>query len=1010
MTTNKITPQLPSSHSCPRRAFRGTSRTCFFTALAAAVIVLGGGMSAAQAQTTWGNTGTEWTSGTSWVGGIAPANSISTVTNTAVFTNLGAGFNVVNLSSDRRIYGVLFTDGANAYTFTGGALNINGAFGISNVSANVQTFNNKVINASGNTTYGSYTAGGSLVFAGGIDLTDGVTTNNRTLTLGGSGNITVSGAIANGGTATAGLITVTNTALTTLSGNNTYGGTTIVQSNATLRLGSANALGGTTAGTTVSSGATLDLSGQTVGAEPLTLSGTGVAAAGALRNTSESAASLAGPITLARDTTIGLSSGNITLSGNIGETGVARNLVIAGTNGVLTLSGSNSYSGLTTLTNLSTIRVTSVDALSRNSSLSGASSSTRTGTLDLAVGNYTVNSYASGNFLLLATNGAATLRFTNIGAGNFILGGDRSITATNVAVTFDGSVDISPTASAKTFAVAGNSDFTFNGSILTTNTGFSAEFRASSTGRTTLNASNNYNGLTTVSAGAILRLGNANALGTTLAGTVVASGAAIDLNGQVIAEEALTIEGSGINTNGAIFNSSSAAASWSGAVSLTNDMIVGVTNGSITISGNISQSGGGKDLTKIGAGTLFLSGSNSYSGLTTMNGGTIQVSSPNALAAASALAGAGSANITNVLRLDAAGSYIMESVQVPGLMMVEGPAVGSATLTFTNGGSMSGSADKTISSGSGVTIIFNGATFDTGNPGNGIRDLGISGDGNTVFNAAIVSTNSSTVNATRILKQGAGTMTLNGANTYLGSTVISSGSLELGSSGSLRFFAGASGSNNAVSGAGAAVLGGTFNIDLSAASTNSGSSWTLVSVASRSYVGSFNVAGFTNSGGTWSYGTNGVTYQFSQLTGTLSIVSTNNVSGYTAWLTNYPTLVDTNGAADPDGDGFDNNMEFAFNGNPTVGSPAMISAASSAAGPVFSFLASTNTNAVTYVVQSTTDLRTVPWADNSGVTASITNSSNQANVPLAPSYVRREFTVTPAGSKFFYRVKATIAP
>jgi large subunit ribosomal protein L9 len=40
---------------------------------------------------------------------------------------------------------------------------------------------------------------------------------------------------------------------------------------------------------------------------------------------------------------------------------------------------------------------------------------------------------------------------------------------------------------------------------------------------------------------------------------------------------------------------------------------------------------------------------------------------------------------------------------------------------------------------------------------------------------------------------------------------------------------------------------------------------------------------------------------------------------------------------------------------------------------VFSFLASTNTNAVTYVVQSTTDLRTVPWADNSGVTASITN-------------------------------------
>ena len=29
---------------------------------------------------------------------------------------------------------------------------------------------------------------------------------------------------------------------------------------------------------------------------------------------------------------------------------------------------------------------------------------------------------------------------------------------------------------------------------------------------------------------------------------------------------------------------------------------------------------------------------------------------------------------------------------------------------------------------------------------------------------------------------------------------------------------------------------------------------------------------------------------------------------------------------------------------------------------------------------------------------------------LAPSYVRREFTVTPAGSNCFYRVRATIAP
>ena len=64
------------------------------------------------------------------------------------------------------------------------------------------------------------------------------------------------------------------------------------------------------------------------------------------------------------------------------------------------------------------------------------------------------------------------------------------------------------------------------------------------------------------------------------------------------------------------------------------------------------------------------------------------------------------------------------------------------------------------------------------------------------------------------------------------------------------------------------------------------------------------------------------------------------------------------------------------------------------------------------MVQSTTNLATGPWADNSVVTDSITNSANQTNpaILLAPSYVRREFTVTPAGSNCFYRVRATIAP
>ena len=132
---------------------------------------------------------------------------------------------------------------------------------------------------------------------------------------------------------------------------------------------------------------------------------------------------------------------------------------------------------------------------------------------------------------------------------------------------------------------------------------------------------------------------------------------------------------------------------------------------------------------------------------------------------------------------------------------------------------------------------------------------------------------------------------------------------------------------------------------------------------------------------------------------------------YQSWLTNYPTLANTNGTADPDGDGFNNNLEFAFDGNPTVGTAALLTATRSGSNAVFNFVASTNTNAVSYTVQSTTNLSTGPWADDGSVTASITNSANQTNpaILLAPDYVRREFSL-PATNKSFYRVRATIAP
>jgi len=178
--------------------------------------------------------------------------------------------------------------------------------------------------------------------------------------------------------------------------------------------------------------------------------------------------------------------------------------------------------------------------------------------------------------------------------------------------------------------------------------------------------SNNYSGTTTVNANAALELQHAHALGSTAAGTTVSATGAIKLYnsaGIVFASEALTLNGVGVNSvNGALRNVGGEN-TWTGNITLgSNSRINSDTtggNGSLTISGNIgagghvlflgpqgasSTSSGGNiivggqisgsgasydnataSILKDGAGALFLTASNSHSGATLLNQGTILV-------------------------------------------------------------------------------------------------------------------------------------------------------------------------------------------------------------------------------------------------------------------------------------------------------------------------------------------------------------------------------------------------
>jgi autotransporter-associated beta strand protein len=260
-------------------------------------------------------------------------------------------------------------------------------------------------------------------------------------------------------------------------------------------------------------------------------------------------------------------------------------------------------------------------------------------------------------------------------------------------------------------------------------------------------------------------------------------------------------------------------------------------------------------------------------------------------------------------------------------------------------------------------------------------------------------------------KTGAGTLVLAGPAAHLGDTVVSAGALELGATGSLAFTIGGNGTNNALSGTGTALLDGTLLFDLEGASTTDGDSWNVIaSSVGKTYGPGFLVGGFDGAGGTWTLATNGVTYQFVESTGVLSVSGDAPVDNYAAWVGYWQTasggtFTDTAGDADPDGDGFDNNMEFAFDGNPTVGTPALLTATKSGADAVFNFVARKDPpGGATYQVQSTADLAVGPWT-NSAVTVS--NSLNQTGILVPAEYERREFTV-PASSKNFYRVQGTI--
>ena len=587
----------------------------------------------------------------------------------------------------------------------------------------------------GNTTVGGP---GNITIAGAGNL---YASPPSTLTKTGSGTLTLSCGAGVDNTAlaltvNAGTVILNKTGTTGPGASNIHAaGTVTINNGGTVQLqGSGNYQIYDGLNTTIASGGVLDMDGQnqTFVAGVLNISGTGSGGGGALINSSSTASTLTGAMTLGAFSSVGGNgSGGLTISGPIGDGGSGYGLTKVGS-GALTLQGTNTFGGATTIS-AGTLTI-------------GGAGQLGSGTYSAAITNNSAFNYNSSAAQTLSGIISGTGILTDSGAGTLTLSGANTfsgattISAGTLAIGGAGQLGSSGNYSA---AITNNSAFNYNSSAAQTLSGIisgTGSLTENGAGALTLSGANTFTGNMTVKAGAV-SVSNPTGLGV---GTVVVGSTSGSANASLLA----------VGGNNTFTNLITVQSGNSGVLTIGNQS---GANNSYVFSGNVALNNA---LTLVAAstGTVKLSGNITGSSLITVTNDGALVST------------------SQYVDLTGANSGFTGNVAVNGgmLRLETGTALNSANtvqLNFTNTAlNLNATADVTLAA---LTGVAGGIVTNTSGAG---RTLTLAGAGQYAFNGAIMDGNTT---GTRISLTfaGAGTNIFGGTNTYSGATLITNGTL-----------------------------------------------------------------------------------------------------------------------------------------------------------------------------------------------------------------------------------------